>query len=85
MSLTGPPLALLLFLLPLSLTVYASPTNLHDNGKLGIIGPSLASATNSSQMCGNTDAFECLQVAAGAHSREWSHASGSKSWWLLPI
>ena len=58
----------------------ANIPKLDPEGKLGIIGPSLASGTNSAQMCENTDAFKCLEDKLGVHDREWSHAGGRKSW-----
>jgi hypothetical protein len=58
----------------------ANVPKLHLDGKIGMIGSSLAAGTNSSQMCKNGDAYDCAQDKLGVHSRDWSHAGGLKSW-----
>ena len=49
-------------------------------GKIGIIGDSIAAGTHSSEMCRNQDIVDCIQDLAGQHSRDWSYAGGGKSW-----
>ena len=61
------------------------PPKLSADGKLGIIGPSLAAGTNSSQMCGSDDSVQCIENVLGVHSREWSHAGGNKSWSIASL
>jgi len=49
-------------------------------GKIGIIGDSIAAGTHSSEMCRNQDIVDCIQDLAGQHSRDWSYAGGGQSW-----
>jgi hypothetical protein len=49
-------------------------------GKIGIIGDSIAAGTHSSEMCRNQDIVNCVQDLAGQHSRDWSYAGGGQSW-----
>jgi hypothetical protein len=56
------------------------PPKLSSDGKLGIMGDSLALGIHASEMCGNDDAYECAQHALGASSPDWSYAAGNKSW-----
>ena len=63
----------------------ANALKLHPDGKIGMIGSSLAAASNSSQMCENGDAYDCLRDKLGVHSREWSHAGGIKSWSIASL
>lgn len=60
-------------------------TRLFAEGKLGIIGPSLAAGTHASQMCENADTFDCIRDVLGVHSRDWSHAGGEKSWSIASL
>ncbi len=61
------------------------PPKLSADGKLGIIGPSLAAGTNSSQMCDSEDSVQCIENVLGVQSREWSHAGGNKSWSIASL
>lgn len=54
-------------------------------GKLGVIGDSIASATHTTDMCGRRDIVECVQELGGVQSREWSHAAGRESWSLASM
>ena len=54
--------------------------DLPPQGKIGIIGDSIAAGTHSSEMCRNQDIVNCIQDLAGQHSRDWSYAGGWKSW-----
>ncbi len=54
-------------------------------GKLGVIGDSIASATNSSDMCGRRDIIECVDDLGGLHSRPWSYSAGVESWSLASL
>lgn len=63
----------------------AAHAKLSSDGKLGIIGPSLAAGTHASQMCGGLDTVECVRNVLGAHSRDWSHAGGSQSWSIASL
>jgi hypothetical protein len=65
--------------------VDANPPKLSSDGKLGIIGDSLAAGTHASQMCGSLDTVECVQNALGVHSRDWSHAGGRKGWSIASL
>jgi hypothetical protein len=49
-------------------------------GRIGIMGDSIAAGTHSSEMCRNQDIVDCVQDLAGQHSRQWSYAGGSRSW-----
>jgi len=49
-------------------------------GKIGIIGDSIAAGTHSSEMCRNQDIVNCIQDLGGQHSRDWSYAGGGQSW-----
>lgn len=68
-----------------AVAIDARGPKLHPDGKIGLIGSSLAAATNSSQMCENGDAYDCLRDELGVHSRDWSYAGGLKSWSLASI
>jgi hypothetical protein len=59
-----------------------NPPKVYPDGKIGVIGDSMAAGTHSSQMCGNTDAYQCLEDLMGSHSPDWSYLGGSKSWSL---
>ena len=54
-------------------------------GKLGVIGDSIASATNSSDLCGRRDIIECVDDLGGLHSRPWSYSAGVESWSLASL
>ena len=58
----------------------AYPAKLAPDGKIGIVGDSLAEGIHASEMCGNDDAYECAQHALGASSPDWSYAAADKSW-----
>ncbi len=64
-----------LLLITLCLSANAAP-----QGKIGIIGDSIAAGTHSSEMCRNQDIVDCVQDLAGQHSRDWSYAGGGQSW-----
>ena len=49
-------------------------------GKIGIIGDSIAAGTHSSEMCRNQDIVNCIQDLGGQHNRDWSYAGGGQSW-----
>jgi len=51
-----------------------------SQGKIGIIGDSIAAGTHTSEMCRNQDIVDCVQDLAGQHSRDWSYAGGGRSW-----
>lgn len=53
-----------------------------QDGKLGVIGDSIAAATHSSDMCGRSDIIRCIEDLGGQHSPEWSYAAGQASWSL---
>ena len=61
------------------------PPKLSPDGKLGIMGDSLALGVHASEMCGNDDAFECAQQALGSASPEWSYAAANKSWSIASL
>jgi len=49
--------------------------------KLGVIGDSMALATHSNDMCGNSGELgSCLSNSLGAHDPAWSYASGTLPW-----
>jgi hypothetical protein len=54
--------------------------NAVPQGKIGIIGDSIAAGTHSSEMCRNQDIVDCIQDLAGQHSPDWSYAGGVQSW-----
>ncbi|MGB5408680.1 MAG: PASTA domain-containing protein [Thiogranum sp.] len=54
--------------------------NAVPEGKIGIIGDSIAAGTHSSEMCRNQDIVDCVQDLGGQHSRDWSYAGGRQSW-----
>jgi hypothetical protein len=58
-----------IFLAPLAMAeTEPYPSKLSPDGKLGIMGDSLALGIHDSEMCGNDDAYECAQHALGASS-----------------
>ena len=61
------------------------PSKLTPDGKLGIIGDSLALGVHASEMCGNADAYECAQQALGASSPDWSYVAADKSWSIASL
>jgi len=54
-------------------------------GKIGIIGDSIAAGTHSSEMCRNQDIVNCIQDLAGQHSRDWSYAGGRENWSIATL
>ncbi len=49
--------------------------------RLGVIGDSLALATDTNDMCGSGDELlNCLRKRLGFHALAWSYAAGDKSW-----
>ncbi|HEY5928047.1 MAG TPA: hypothetical protein VIV11_40450 [Kofleriaceae bacterium] len=49
--------------------------------RLGVIGDSIALATHSDDMCGNSaELGSCLDNRLGVHDAAWSYASGTQSW-----
>ncbi len=54
-------------------------------GKIGIIGDSIAAGTHSSEMCRNQDIVDCVQDLAGQHSPDWSYAGGGQSWSVASV
>ena len=61
------------------------PPKLNPDGKLGIMGDSLALGVHASEMCGNDDAYECAQQALGAASPNWSYVAADKSWSIASL
>jgi hypothetical protein len=59
--------------------------NAVPQGKIGIIGDSIAAGTHSSEMCRNQDIVNCVQDLAGQHSRDWSYAGGRQSWSIASV
>ena len=75
-----------IFLAPLTMAeVGPYPPKLSPDGKLGIMGDSLALAVHTSEMCGNDDAYECAQQALGAASPDWSYVAANKSWSIASL
>jgi hypothetical protein len=58
---------------------------LSPDGKLGIMGDSLALGVHASEMCGNDDAYECAQHLLGASSPDWSYVAADKSWSIASL
>ncbi len=54
--------------------------NAVPQGKIGIIGDSIAAGRHSSEMCQNRDIIDCFQDLGGLNSRDWSYAGGGQSW-----
>jgi hypothetical protein len=54
--------------------------NALPQGKIGIIGDSIAAGTHSSEMCRDQDIVDCVQDLGGLQSRDWSYAGGRQSW-----
>jgi hypothetical protein len=74
------------FLAPLAMAeVGPYPPKLSPDGKLGIMGDSLALGVHASEMCGNDDAYECAQQALGASSPDWSYVAAGKSWSIASL
>ena len=74
------------FLAPIAMAqVGPYPPKLSTDGKLGIMGDSLALGIHVSEMCGNDDAYECAQQALGAASPDWSYAAAGKSWSIASL
>jgi Thrombospondin type 3 repeat len=75
-----------IFLAPLAVAeIGAYPPKLSPDGKLGIIGDSLALGVHASEMCGNVDTYECAQQALGASSPDWSYVAADKSWSIASL
>jgi hypothetical protein len=60
-------------------------SKLSPDGKLGIIGDSLALGIHTSEMCGNADAYDCAQQALGASSPAWSYVAADKDWSIASL
>jgi hypothetical protein len=58
---------------------------LSPDGKLGIMGDSLALGVHASEMCGNDDAYKCAQQALGTASPDWSYVAADKSWSIASL
>lgn len=71
----------------LALLLCSAPIFVHaePSGKLGIIGDSIASATNTSDLCNRRDIVECIDDLGGLHSRAWSYTAGAPSWSLASM
>ena len=50
------------------------------DGKIGIIGDSMAAGTHSYDVCGRRDIVECLEELGGLQDRGWNYAGGDFSW-----
>ncbi len=75
-----------IFLAPLAMAdIGPYPPKLSPDGKLGIMGDSLALGIHASEMCGNVDAYECAQQALGASSPDWSYVAADKSWSIASL
>jgi len=75
-----------IFLAPLAMAEIGSyPPKLSPDGKLGIMGDSLALGIHASEMCGNADAYECAQQDLGASSPDWSYVAADKSWSIASL
>ncbi len=75
-----------IFLAPLAMAeIGPDPPKLSPEGKLGIMGDSLALGIHASEMCGNADAYECAQQALGASSPDWSYVAADKSWSIASL
>ena len=75
-----------IFLVPLAIAETGPyPPKLSPDGKLGIMGDSLALGVHASEMCGNDDAYECAQQALGASSPDWSYVAADKSWSIASL
>jgi len=59
--------------------------NAVPQGKIGIIGDSVAAGTHSSEMCGNQDIVDCVEDLIGQQSRDWSYAGGQQSWSIASV
>jgi hypothetical protein len=70
-----------LFLAPLAMAeIGPYPPKLSPDGKLGIMGDSLALGLHASEICGNDDTYGCAQHVLGTFSPDWSYAAADKSW-----
>jgi len=75
-----------IFLTPLAVAeIGPYPSKLSPDGKLGIMGDSLALGIHASEMCGNADAYECAQQDLGASSPDWSYVAADKSWSIASL
>ena len=75
-----------MFLAPLAMAeIGPYPSKLSPEGKLGIMGDSLALGVHASEMCGNADAYECAQHVLGASSPDWSYVAADKSWSIASL
>ncbi|MBP6381320.1 MAG: hypothetical protein KA321_01440 [Pseudomonadales bacterium] len=50
------------------------------DGKIGIIGDSMAAGTHSLDACGRRDIVDCVEQLGGFQDHAWSHARGAHSW-----
>jgi hypothetical protein len=74
------------FLAPLAIAqIGPYAPKLSPDGKLGIIGDSIALGVHTSEMCGNDDAYKCAKQALGSASPEWSYAAADKSWSIASL
>ena len=75
-----------IFLAPLAMAeIEPYPPKLLSDGKLGIMGDSLALGVHASEMCGNDDAYECAQQTLGTASPDWSYVAADKSWSIASL
>jgi hypothetical protein len=61
------------------------PPKLSPDGKLGIMGDSLALGIHASEMCGNDDAYQCAQQTLGTASPDWSYVAADKTWSIASL
>lgn len=57
-----------------------APAALAIDGKIGIIGDSMAAGTHSFDACGRRDIVDCITDRGGYQDRDWSYAGGAHSW-----
>lgn len=75
-----------IFMAPLAMAeIGPYPPKLSPDGKLGIMGDSLALGVHASEMCGNDDAYECAQQVLGASSPDWSYVTADKVWSIASL
>lgn len=57
-----------------------SPPAAAADGKIGIIGDSMAAGTHSLDSCGRRDIVDCVEQRGGYQDHAWSYARGEHSW-----
>jgi hypothetical protein len=75
----------ILLMAPLAGAEIGPSPKLSPDGKIGILGDSLAAALHASEMCGNDDAYECAQQSLGASSPAWSYAAANRNWSIASL